>query len=136
MKTVNLLLFVLISWSSSSQNTYSKEVQEKIKAVENGLAGRVKIAGQPDYSITERMKHYKVMGLSIAVVHDYKVEWAKGYGWADVKEKRPVTVNTLFEPGSISKSLNGVGVLKLVQDNKLDLACRYQYIFKIVEVSV
>ncbi|MBK9104398.1 MAG: beta-lactamase family protein [Saprospiraceae bacterium] len=67
------------------------------------------------------MAYYHVQGLSIAVVHDYKVAWAKGYGWADKKERKPVTPETLFEPGSISKSLNAVGLLKLVQDQKLDL---------------
>ena len=69
----------------------------------------------------ERMKFYNVKGVSVAVVHNYKVVWAKGYGWADEKEKRPVTTETLFEPGSISKSLNSLAVLKLVQDKKLDL---------------
>ena len=73
------------------------------------------------YNIIDRMAHYKVKGLSIAVIEDYKIAWAKGYGWADEKEKRPVTANTMFEPGSISKSLNAMGLLKLVQENKLDL---------------
>ena len=67
------------------------------------------------------MKHYKVPGLSIAVIHDYKIEWARGYGVMDVTTKDPVTVETLFQAASISKSLNAVGVLKLVQDKKLDL---------------
>jgi len=67
------------------------------------------------------MAFYKVKGLSLAVVSNYKVVWAKGYGWADESEKRLVTTETLFEPGSISKSLNAVAVLKLVQDKKLDL---------------
>lgn len=100
---------------------YSKEILEEIKAVENSLAGRVKIEGKPDYNILDRMKYYGVKGVSLAVVHNYKVVWAKGYGWANEAEKRPVTPETLFEPGSISKSLNAVGILKLVQDKKLDL---------------
>jgi hypothetical protein len=33
---------------------------------------------------------------SIAVIKDYKIEWAKGYGWADITEKRPVTVILYF----------------------------------------
>jgi CubicO group peptidase (beta-lactamase class C family) len=67
------------------------------------------------------MAYYKVKGLSIAVINNYQLVWAKGYGWADVKEKLPVTTATLFKPGSISKSLNAVAVLKLAQDNKLDI---------------
>lgn len=118
-----ILLVIAISLCihfSSGQTSYSKEVEEKIKQVENNLAGRVKVNGK-GYTILERMAYYKIKGLSVAVVDNYKVVWAKGYGWADETEKRPVTTETLFEPGSISKSLNAVGVLKLVQDKKLDL---------------
>jgi CubicO group peptidase (beta-lactamase class C family) len=67
------------------------------------------------------MKHHNIQGVSIAVIHDFKLEWVKGYGWADVSGKRPVTEKTLFQAASISKSLNGVGVLKMAQDGKIDL---------------
>jgi CubicO group peptidase (beta-lactamase class C family) len=42
-------------------------------------------------------------------LHYYmKIAWAKGYGWAGVAEQRPMTTETLFETGSISKTLNAV----------------------------
>lgn len=104
-----------------AQTSYSSEIAEQIRLVENSLAGRVKIKGNETSTLDERMDFYHVKGMSIAVVKDYKVIWAKGYGWADVETKKPVTTETLFEPGSISKSLNAMGVLKLVQDKKLDL---------------
>jgi CubicO group peptidase (beta-lactamase class C family) len=59
--------------------------------------------------------------LSVAVIQNYKMVWAKAYGWADDSLKVPATMQTLFQAASISKSLNGVGVLKLVQDKKIDL---------------
>lgn len=104
-----------------AQTSYSSDIEKQIRLVENSLAGRVKIKGHEMSTLADRMDFYKVKGLSIAVVKDYKVIWAKGYGWADVETKTPVTTETLFEPGSISKSLNAIGVLKLVQDKKLDL---------------
>lgn len=73
------------------------------------------------WSIKERMKYHQINGVSIAVINNYKIEWAKGFGWADVSEKRKVTPLTLFQAASITKSLNAVGALKLVQDGKLDL---------------
>lgn len=121
MKILLLLAIALPLGWLTAQTAYPKEVEEQIKQFENSLSGRVQIKGKENSNIADRMAHYKVMGMSIAVVHDYKVVWAKGYGWADEKEKRPVTTATLFEPGSISKSLNAVGILKLVQDKKLDL---------------
>jgi CubicO group peptidase (beta-lactamase class C family) len=121
MKKSLIFAFVSLTFVSIfAQTKYAKEVEEQIKQVENNLSGRVKINGKA-YNLQERMAHFKVKGLSIAVIQNYKIVWAKGYGWADEKEKRPVTSQTLFEPGSISKSLNAVAVLKLVQDRKLDL---------------
>ena len=103
-----------------AQTKYSKEIDAQIKLFENNLSGRVIINGKPD-NILDRMAYYKVKGVSIAVIENYQLVWAKGYGWADEKEKRPVTPSTLFIPGSISKTFNAIGVLKLAQDKKLDL---------------
>lgn len=122
MKHTALLVFFLVNtcWLLA-QSVYTKEVEDQISQFENNLSGRVKIKGKETYNIADRMAFYHAKGLSIAVVHDYKVLWAKGYGWADVKTRKRVTPETLFEPGSISKSLNAVGILKLVQDKRLDL---------------
>jgi CubicO group peptidase (beta-lactamase class C family) len=121
MKHAFLLITLCFSLSSGiAQSTYSKEVQEQIKQFENNLNGRIKIEGESS-KIADRMAFYKVKGLSVAVVKDYKVLWAKGYGWADEKQKIPVTDKTLFMAGSISKSINGMGMLKLSQDGRIDL---------------
>lgn len=104
----------------TAQQHYSKAVNEQIARVETNLSGGLIIDGKL-YSLTERMKHYNVQGLSVAVIDNYQIVWAKGYGYADKKEGRKVTANTIFEPGSISKSLNAVGILQLAQQGKLDL---------------
>jgi CubicO group peptidase (beta-lactamase class C family) len=84
-------------------------VQAKINAVENTLAPSI-IYGDtiPKWNIEKRMKETGIQGLSIAVIRDYKIEWAKGYGWADVEGKRKVTTDTRFQAASISKSLNSM----------------------------
>jgi CubicO group peptidase (beta-lactamase class C family) len=121
-KYVMLCALFCFTMVCSAQTTYSKETAEKIREVENNIQrGAFRIEGMPNATIPERMAHHHVKGLSIAVVYNYEIVWAKGYGWADSAEQRPVTPETLFEPGSISKSLNALGVLKLVQDKKLDL---------------
>lgn len=112
---------LFISIAQAQHSTYSKEIQEKIKQVEQSLFKDKPSENAQNWKIDERMSHHGVYGLSIAVIKDYKIEWAKAYGWADAEEKRPVTIETLFQAASISKSLNAVGVLKLVQDKKLKL---------------
>lgn len=108
---------ILIQLCASGQNNDSIE----IKKVETNLIPILQITGEPAITIEERMQYYHVQGLSIAVIKDFKLLWAKGFGWADDSLKIPVTTKTLFQAASISKSFNAVGVLKLVQDKKLDL---------------
>jgi CubicO group peptidase (beta-lactamase class C family) len=113
------LLFHLLT-AATAQQHYSKVVNDQIARVETNLSGGMVIDGKP-YTLTERMKHYNVAGLTVAVIDNYQIVWAKAYGYADKKEGRKVTTNTMFEPGSISKSLNAVGILQLAQQGKLDL---------------
>lgn len=67
------------------------------------------------------MRFHKVNGVSIAVIKEFKVEWAAGYGLADVETKKPVTASTLFQAASISKPVSAMGALALVQAGKLPL---------------
>ena len=63
-----------------------------------------------------------IAGAVVAVVKDGKVIFEKGYGYADVKSKRPVVPDqTLFRPGSISKLFTWTSVMQLVEQGKLDL---------------
>ncbi|HUM45697.1 MAG TPA: serine hydrolase domain-containing protein [Chitinophagales bacterium] len=122
MKTIVLCAAILLLGTTAfSQTKYSPETLGKIREVENNINGRILLNDDPPGTIAEHMAKYKVKGMSIAVIYDHQVVWAKGYGWADEAEKKPVTPETLFEPGSISKSLNAIGILKLAQDKKLDL---------------
>src|SRR4051794_6025013 len=94
-----------------------------IEAVENGVLPAVVIKGRPvpHNTITERMKVLNVRGVSIAVINNYEIEWAKGYGFADLESKRPVEIATLFQAGSISKPVAAVAAMKLVEEGKLAL---------------
>ncbi|CAN5519186.1 hypothetical protein BH10BAC3_BH10BAC3_40080 [soil metagenome] len=117
-----IYLCILFCIHATSQTAaYPDEITEKIKAVEQNLSAWVQMEGVPKWTLAERMVHYKINGVSIGVIKDYKIDWVKGYGWADEAEKRPVTTETRFQAGSISKSLNGVGILTLAQDKKIDL---------------
>src|SRR5678815_4020041 len=101
-----LLILFLLPLTVSSQ-TIDPAIQKKITAVENSLASSVVFGDTiPKLNLEKRMKEMAIPGLSIAVIRDYKIEWAKGYGWADKDEKRKVTTDTRFQAASISKSLN------------------------------
>lgn len=116
-----LLCFLNQRVNAQSLNSDSQEIQNRIKSVENNLRQWTKIKGQPEWTLDERMKYYNVNGISIVVIKDFKIDWAKGYGLSDSLSGRQVNTATLFQVGSISKAINGLGVLSLVQNGKLDL---------------
>ncbi|HYL82899.1 MAG TPA: serine hydrolase [Candidatus Angelobacter sp.] len=72
-------------------------------------------------SLLQLMELYKVPALSIAVIDDYKIVWAKGYGTIGMGSGTPVGTHTLFQAGSISKPVAATGALYLVEHGKLVL---------------
>src|SRR5207245_1227479 len=72
-------------------------------------------------NLAQLMELYKVPALSIAVIEDFKIAWAKGYGTIGMGSSAPVTTITLFQAGSISKPVAATGALYLVEHGKLSL---------------
>ena len=95
----------------------------RIERVENGLRTyRWALFGDEKYfNILERMKFYRVPGVSIAVIENGTLVWAKAYGVKDFDTKEPVTVKTLFQTGSISKSLNAMAIMKKAEEGHFAL---------------
>ncbi len=63
----------------------------------------------------------QIVGLSLAVIKDSKIVKVEAYGVVDRETKVPVTTNTLFQAGSISKPVSTLGVLHLVEEKKVTL---------------
>ena len=66
-------------------------------------------------------KQFNVPGVSIAVIKDFKIDWAKGYGLADVEAGTPVTADTMFQAASISKTVAAMTSMRAVQDGRFAL---------------
>ncbi|MGH9626938.1 MAG: serine hydrolase [Bryobacteraceae bacterium] len=96
---------------------------DRVSRVEAGLRPGIQIAGEPGtrWTIQERMAHHKVPAVSIAVIHDGKLEWAKAYGVIDTETDQPANAETLFQAASISKPVSALAALRLVAQGKLDL---------------
>ena len=77
--------------------------------------------GEPGWTLAERMEHYKVPAVSIAVLRDGKIAWAAAYGLADRETGLGATPRTLFQAGSISKSVAAAGVLAAAARGRLSL---------------
>ncbi len=97
----------------------------RIQRVENSLIPEpgIVIKGQAPQkmALSDRMELYKVPGVSIAVINDFKIEWAKGYGVKESGGNEPVTTETLFQAASISKPVAAFAALYFVEQGLLDL---------------
>jgi CubicO group peptidase (beta-lactamase class C family) len=111
----NGALFALVCTTALSAQSPSR--------IEHGLRPAVRLVGRPDttFDVLERMRLYHVPGLSIAVVDGDRVVWAKGFGVKAFGGAAAVDTSTLFLAGSISKPVFATGLLRLVEEGKLDL---------------
>lgn len=117
-------LFLLFLIGCSSKKELDKiELTERILRIENGLEPNYRISGDsiPTFNIEERMEELGIPGVSIAILHEGKIEWAKGYGYADVSLKKKVDTQTMFLAGSISKPVAALRTHQLVEQGKIDL---------------
>lgn len=93
-----------------------------IARIEAGLRPSVALDGKPvpTRTLAGEMARLHVPGVSVALIRDGKIAWAKGYG-ATVAGGAPVTPDTLFQAASISKPVSAAGALHLVAQGRLDL---------------
>jgi CubicO group peptidase (beta-lactamase class C family) len=106
----------------SGHPTYSAEVESRIARITADILPPYVIdePSRVKTSLAERMQALAVPGVSIAVINDGKLEWARGFGVAKV-DGPPVTTETMFAAASVSKPVSAFGALKLVQEGKIDL---------------
>jgi CubicO group peptidase (beta-lactamase class C family) len=81
----------------------------------------VPVQETPAQSLASRMAHYRTPGASIAVVDDFDLAWARGFGVRAFDAADEVTAHTPFQAGSISKPVFALAVMRLVERGVLDL---------------
>jgi CubicO group peptidase (beta-lactamase class C family) len=97
--------------------------QSRAAQIEKTFRGAGKLTGQTDsaYTIEERMRYWHVPGLSLAIIEDGRIAFARGYGVMEFGRSARVDTTTLFQAGSISKPVFATAAMKLVEQGKLSL---------------
>jgi CubicO group peptidase (beta-lactamase class C family) len=105
-----------------AQPVLSPEIQRRIERVCACLTTPVIEKDDPHacQTLQERMAADRVPGVSVAVIHNGEIEWAQGFGVVQLGAA-PVTAETLFQSGSISKPVAAMAALRLVQEGQLSL---------------
>ena len=99
------------------------DLAERIRRVEQGLLLPIVITGQSNLpmALGDRMEFYKTPGVSIVVINNGEIEWARAYGVLEAGKKEPVTTETPFQAGSISKPVTALAALRMVERGKIGL---------------
>jgi CubicO group peptidase (beta-lactamase class C family)/D-alanyl-D-alanine dipeptidase len=100
-------LVLLLALGASRSPSRAAEPVNAIEVLEPWIAAEVEAKGLP--------------ALSIALVEDQKIVWARGFGLADPARNTPATAETVYRVGSVSKLFTDLAVMQLVEEGKLDL---------------
>lgn len=129
-----LILFSLILFGCKTGNKtnsksidggnpkYSTEIEQRIERIINNLQVNTDFEGViQNKSLHEQMKQYHTPGVSIAVINNGNIEWARGFGSRDLSLYAPVEINTLFQAGSVSKPIFDLALMRLKEKGEIDL---------------
>lgn len=109
--------------SARGGQTGNDQVAERIRNIENGLLEFKPDAppGEKKWTLAERMAIHEIPGVSIAVIDDNKVDWAKAYGLLKAGSDAAVTPESVFQAASTTKVVTAALVLHFVEKRKLGL---------------
>jgi len=107
-----VLSFILLCLSCSSLHP-DRPVFKK-----GDFSGAVSVL---DSIIRSNLEQQRIPGAAVALVHEGRVIFSQCYGYADTKKKVPITEDTYFMAGSLTKSFTALAVLKLIEEGKIDL---------------
>lgn len=120
LRVIGLIMFV-VSLGTSVSATES-HTEQRIQHIRNGISPAVLVQGEVTQltALSSRMEALRVPGVSIAVIHNGKLEWARGFGSMRIDGPR-VDPETLFQAASISKPVTALAVMSLAQSGQVDL---------------
>jgi CubicO group peptidase (beta-lactamase class C family) len=116
-----IIIISFVLFLASCSPLFGASVERRIERVEHGLLSE---QGDPPWKrmdLAERMAYHNVPGVSIAVINDFQIEWAKGYGVLEAGMDQPVTTDTIFQPGSTAKPIVAMAALHYVEAGDLEL---------------
>ena len=107
----------------AQSKTSAASAQARIHRIEANVVDLPMGENEPSLrlDLQKLMQLYNVPGLSIAVIDNFQIVWAKAYGVIEEGSATPVNPRTLFQAGSISKPVAAAGALHLVEQGKLSL---------------
>lgn len=80
-----------------------------------------KLKTRVDSLINAEMQKQRIPGISLVVVRDGKIDYVKGYGYANLEHKVKVKPETIFQSGSVGKQFTAFAIMLLVEEGRVRL---------------
>src|ERR1700752_3452774 len=109
---VNGLILVVLA---TAVGGFSQSIGEKVSSEDARRLQRF------EKQVDDLRQRLRIPGMSVGIVKDQKLVWAKGFGYTDVENKIPATPRTLFHLASVTKTFASMLIMQLVEQGKLDL---------------
>src|SRR5262245_39581224 len=119
---LTIVLFALVAATFPSSAVYAQPAPQDSEAAN--------VANDPDVLGAERLfsawiegqiAYRGIPGVAVGVVSNQELVWAKGFGFADIKAKLPMTAATKFRMASHSKLFTAIAIMQLREEGKLGL---------------
>ncbi|HRH44298.1 MAG TPA: serine hydrolase, partial [Pyrinomonadaceae bacterium] len=120
MKTIRQIQIVILILLFLFPIAFSIKVQSEIfeKAPQQKYQQTIKLL---DSLIQREMTDKELGGVAIALVDNQQIVWQKGFGFSNPQTKMPITTETVFRVGSVSKLFTDIAIMRLVEQGKVDL---------------
>tara|TARA_B100001094_G_C18183692_1_gene802437 strand:+ start:1822 stop:3021 length:1200 start_codon:yes stop_codon:yes gene_type:complete len=118
LKIRNILLSALVCvlFSSFLSENDTSDITDSAMNLPVNIDGEIKFM-----NLKSAMSYYNILGVSYAVIDNNKIVDAKAVGYTSADKTRHVDLNTLFQAGSLSKSVAAISAVKMVDLNLIDL---------------
>ena len=108
--------------SAQTPEAAKSVIEQRIRHVTNRLLVETAVDGVfGSGTLQERMAYYHTPGVSVAVVNNFAIEWARGFGVQEAGGHRRITTATRFQAASVSKPTFAVAVMRLVERGDISL---------------
>lgn len=113
-------IFILVAVLLIATNVFS-QTSPTTKQLNSIQPGELEIQKKVDEYIRVEMEQQKIPGISLAVIRNGEIIYAKGYGLANVEHQVPVKPGTVFQSGSVGKAFTVMAVMMLVEEGRIAL---------------
>ena len=114
-----------VKYSASISTPNQTDRCQKTRELEQALVTLVQFEGllgaDEKFSLLDRMAHYKIPGVSMALIESGEIAWAKTWGVKNAEQQTDLSPDTLFQAASISKKVAAFAALQLVEAGDLRL---------------